>query len=331
MAVQSDESLKVLESDILEDGSSYEFFQAYRLLQTINDSYPTSSRRAPRTITVRPDLNLGYAEADISEVKELDKQRGYEIISQLAGLYGVASPLPDFYSEELLDNEWDDLHAPREFLDLIHKQLFPKLYHAWTLYKLNFNAFEKRHNSYWDLLYSLLGETDSESDTEELRRIKLRYFNLYSNKERSKDGLQRLLTDYLELEDVEIEEFCQQTVSIPEHLRCRLGSHNHQLGEAHIGNQIVDQRYSIRVHTGELSQSRYEELTSGTHRMNILRELIRSYLKQPLQVSIVFCIRPEQDQLILGQYWHQLGVDSRLSAPLSGSAEKTREVVMPLL
>ena len=232
MAAQLTESLKIIESDIIENGSSYDFFQAYRLLQSINDTYPITARRPARKIDVRPELGLGYAESDISEVKLLDKQRGYEVVSQLAGLYGVASPLPDFYTEELLDNEWDDLNAPREFLDLLHKQLFPKLYSAWRLYKLNFNAVEKEESSYWQLLYSLLGDTDDNAD-ESIKKLKLRYFNLFSNKERSTDGLLVIIKDLLNLEKVRIEEFCQQTVKIPHDLLCQLGQRNHQLGEAH--------------------------------------------------------------------------------------------------
>lgn len=325
MAAQLTESLKIIENDIIENGSSYDFFQAYRLLQSINETYPVTARRPARKIDVRPELGLGYAESDISEVKLLDKQRGYELISQLAGVYGVASPLPDFYTEELLDNEWDDLNAPREFLDLIHKQLFPKLYSAWRLYKLNFNTLEKEESSYWQLLYSLLGDTDDNAD-EGLKKLKLRFFNLFSNKERSTDGLLVIVRDLLELDNVRIDEFCQQTVNIPQGLMCKLGQNNHQLGEAHLGSQIMDQNHSIKIKTGVMSESNYQALVDNKVRFKQLSDLIKSYIRKPIFVELEIDIIPEQQQIQLGQAWHQLGISSQMAA----NKQTTKRINLPL-
>jgi len=313
MAAQLTESLKIIESDIIENGASYDFFQAYRLLQSINETYPVTARRPARKIDVRPELGLGYAESDISEVKLLDKQRGYEVVSQLAGLYGVASPLPDFYTEELLDSEWDDLNAPREFLDLIHKQLFPKLYSAWRLYKLNFNTLEKEESSYWQLLYSLLGDTDENGD-ENLKKLKLRYFNLFSNKERSSDGLLVIIRDLLDLDKVKIEEFCQQTVKIPQNLLCQLGEKNHQLGEAHLGCQIWDQNHAIKIKTGDMPEKQYLALINDNIKFNQLGNLIKSYIRKPIQVDIEIDVIPEQPHVQLGQAWNQLGITSHIAS-----------------
>jgi type VI secretion system protein ImpH len=324
MAAQLTESLKIIENDIIENGSSYDFFQAYRLLQNINDTYPITARRPERKIDVRPELGLGYAESDISEVKLLDKQRGYEVVSQLAGLYGVASPLPDFYTEELLDNEWDDLDAPREFLDLLHKQLFPKLYSAWRLYKLNFNAIEKEESSYWQLLYSLLGDADDNTD-ESIKKLKLRYFNLFSNKERSTDGLLVIIKDLLDIDQAQIEEFCQQTVKIPQNLLCQLGQHNHQLGEAHIGCEIWDQNHGIKIKTGNISEIQYLALVGDKIKFNQLISLVKSYIRKPLQVNIEFDVIPNQQQVQLGEMWNQLGITSHLA---NENPEQTKRITL---
>ncbi len=313
MAAQLTESLKIIESDIVENGSSYDFFQAYRLLQSINDTYPVTARRPARKIDVRPELGLGYAESDISEVKLLDKQRGYEVVSQLAGLYGVASPLPDFYTEELLDNEWDELNAPREFLDLLHKQLFPKLYSAWRLYKLNFNTIEKEESNYWQLLYSLLGDTDETAD-DNLKKLKLRYLNLFSNKERSTDGLLVIVKDLLELEDVHIEEFCVQTVKIPKNLQCQLGHSNHQLGEAHLGSQIWDQNHAIKIKTGEMPEQQYLTLINDKVKFSQLSSLIKSYIRKPIHVDLEIDVVPDHQHVQLGIAWNQLGVSSHIAS-----------------
>ncbi len=325
MAAQPSESLKVLEKNILEDSSEYEFFQAYRLLESVNDSYPVSARRPARKIEVRPELTLSYAETDISEIKPLAKQRGYEIISQLPGLYGVASPLPDFYNEELLDNEWDELNAPREFLDIIHKQLFPKLYQAWRLYKLNLNTLEKSNDSYWNLLFSLMGDPNTKN--EEVKKLKLRYFSLFTNKERSTAGLKIIISDFLDLENLEINEFQQQTVTISDNLLCRLGQKNHRLGDAHIGSQILDKSLKVKAVASDISYSQYQLITTDTNKLTQLKLLLREFLIKPLQIELQLNVQLENSDLCLGKNWNQLGVTSALGV----SSKNTKTVTLNLL
>ncbi|MGR6874858.1 type VI secretion system baseplate subunit TssG [Pseudomonas sp. HK3] len=321
MAAKLSESLASLEKDILDQPHQYEFFQAYRLLENVNQTFPVSPRRPARKIEVRPTLSLGYTDQDIHEVRALDKQRGYEIISQLPGLYGVASPLPDFYNEELLDNEWDELEAPREFLDIIHKQLFPKLYQAWRLYKLNLNTIERSQSSYWNLLYSLMGEPNTDSD--DIKAIKLRYFSLFSNKERSKDGLLSIVSDFLDIDDLDIKEFEPSFISIKPELRCQLGRLNHQLGDAHLGSKIHTQTLKITIELLNLNQAQYDSIHSNNEKLETLKQLIKHYLKKPLTVDIKLHVNAKHDQLSLGKSWHQLGITTIL-----GQTENNHRSVM---
>jgi type VI secretion system protein ImpH len=325
MAAQPSESLKILEKNILEESSEYEFFQAYRLLESVNNSYPVSARRPARKIEVRPELTLSYAETDISEIKTLEKQRGYEIISQLPGLYGVASPLPDFYNEELLDNEWDELNAPREFLDIIHKQLFPKLYQAWRLYKLNLNTLEKSNDSYWNLLYSLMGDPNTKN--EEIKKLKLRYFSLFTNKERSTAGLKIIISDFLDIDNLEIKEFQQQTVTISDNLRCKIGQQNHKLGEAHIGSKIKNKSLKVKAIANDISQYQYELITTDRNKLARLKTLLREFLIKPLQIELKFNVLLENSDLRLGQSWNQLGITSALGIP----SKNTKSITLNLL
>lgn len=327
MAAKPSESLKQLEHDILENGSEYNFFQAYRLLESVNQTYPVSARRPARKIEVRPELSLGYTEQDISKINALDKNRGYEIISQLPGLYGVASPLPDFYNEELLDNEWDEHEAPREFLDIIHKQLFPKLYQAWRLYKLNLNTVERSNDSYWNLLFSLLGDPNIENNG--LKDLKIRYFSLFANKERSKEGIRILISDFLDIESIEIQEFNRQEVNISESLRCRLGDQNHQIGVAHIGSKILDQSLRVTAVANNISEQQYQTLNEDTEKLDTLKQLLTEYLKKPLQLDLKLNVTVSESSICLGKSWNQLGITSNIGTPLD-SQHPADSVVRPI-
>lgn len=328
MAVELSSELAELENDILRQPQEYEFFQAYRILSKINEKYPVSARRPPRIISVRPELGLGYSETDVSSVFPLEKDNGYEIVTQISGLYGLSSPLPDFYNEELLDNEWEEIHAPREFLDIVHSQLLPKLYHAWSLFKLNFNTFEHDRDSYWHMLYSLLGLVDSENDPL-LAKLKLRYFGLFSKTERSSGGIKVITEDFLGIRNISIEEFVMRSVRIPESLQLQLGSCNHCLGDdAHLGNQIQDQNGCFRIHTGPLSEEKYRDITDKPSTLSTLSRLLSSYIRLPLTFDIVFQVGSASVPLTVGQQWHQLGVDSYLYD--TTQAQPTRTIVHAL-
>ncbi|WP_419811100.1 type VI secretion system baseplate subunit TssG [Bacterioplanoides sp.] len=306
------ENLSVIEKDIVENHQEYEFFQVYRILDKINACYPVSPRRPARTISVRPELGLGYSQTDISDVIVADKESGYEIITQISGLYGLSSPLPDFYNEELLDSHWDELDAPREFLDIIHSQMLPKLYDAWSLFKFNFNAVENEKSNYWQMLYSLLGVVDHEQNSS-LARLKLRYFGLFSKAERSAAGIKVLVEDFLGLDGVKIEEFVMRTVRIPEALCLRLGNSNHQLGEtAHLGSYIHDQNNAFRIHTGVIEQQEYFALRNDPDKLETLAQLLITYIKKPLKFDLVFNVQTPVSSMVLGRQWHQLGCDSYL-------------------
>ncbi|WP_396586390.1 type VI secretion system baseplate subunit TssG [Bermanella sp. R86510] len=325
MAAKPSESLKQIEKNILDQPQSYGFFQAFRLLENINKQYPVSPRKPARKIEVRPSLNLGYTDQDIHDIKPLDKQRGFEIVSQISGLYGVASPLPDFYNEELLDNEWDDVNAPREFLDIIHKQLFPKLYQAWRLYKLNLNTIERSNDSYWQLLYSLMGETqDSDND---IKRLKLHYFPLFSNKERSIHGLKLIVADYLETQDIEIDDFVVSHLPIKPSLMCKLGEQNHQLGEAHIGSKIFDQRSKISINVKGVPNEQLSTLEQSSKRISTLTTLVKHYLKKPLSVEIKLHVDGRSSQFKLGESWNQLGVTSTIGKSNTSHRPITFEIL----
>jgi len=326
--------LQELEKDIIENADQYDFFQTYRLLESVNDAYPVSPRRPKRQIHVRPNLSLAYKNKDVHSVNLLDKQSGYEIVTQIAGLYGVSSPLPDFYNEELLDNEWDDAQAPREFLDIIHRQLFPKLYSAWKFYKVNLNTVEKNNNGYWSLLYNLLGLPDSNQDLDteseidaKIKQLKIRYFNLFSNKERSASGLQLILSDYLDEDDIQITEFKPEEIALKPQLRWQLGTLNSHLGEAHLGSKIQTQVHKITINVKGVDEDKYRAIYSDDEWIHTLKVLISHYLTNPIKVDLVMDVIPSDSRTQLGKNWHELGK----STVLGRSSSLFQSITMNLI
>lgn len=305
-----------LKDDLLENGREFDFFQAYRLLLRLN-RVSTRSRFEQRDIRVRPNLELGYDDTDVHAVHALDGDKGFEIVTNLAGLYGISSPLPDFYTEELLDYEWDGQDGPRAFLDILHHQLLDKLYHAWRLYRLGQNTVEDRQKSYQQLLASLTNNPTLNDDIDdELSRFKLQFSGLFTLYSKSALGLKTLVRAFLQLPHVRVEQNAERQVRIPDRDRLRLGERSTCLGEdAHLGSQVADRSGAVRIQVGPMSEHHYRKHFLDESRLNLLARLIHEYLVEPLAIQFELLLDLPDAGTQLGSRWNRLGETSYLTHP----------------
>ena len=137
-------------SDLLEKGPQYSFFQAVRLLQRAADG------SGQRRLRIRPKLTLGFPDTDIDRIRQLP-DGGHEIIANFFGLYGVASPLPTFYTEDLFEEEREGRHATRDFLDVVHQALYSVLIDTWSKYRLALRIVERLDTRVLNHLYAFVG------------------------------------------------------------------------------------------------------------------------------------------------------------------------------
>lgn len=308
-----------LENDLLENGPEYDYFQAVRMIGLLaNHRSREEGDASDFRLRIRPELSFNYPTSDIAEIRRLGEEPGFSISTTFLGLYGVSSPLPAFFTEELLDDEWEDDEAARGFLDVIHQHLYPVLYKAWVKYKFSHNAVEHGDESYWDILYNLMGLGSEEikaavTQPEQL----LRYTGLLTEQRRSAVGLQTILEDVLDPIGVELEPCVERTVTIPETQRLRLGERHCTLGQsAVLGMQVNDRTGKVIVRIGPLDLNQYVELIADEQKLELVRFIIRMYLTQPLDYEIALALSPGTVQgVCLGEsMWSGLGTDSWLLA-----------------
>ena len=146
-------------ADLLDHGWSYSFFQALRLLRRRFSSGDASSGTPEDYIRVRPDLNLSFPAADIAKIEadESAEQKQFRITATFFGLYGASSPLPTFYTEDLILEAGQDESVSRDFLDIFHHRLYGLLFQAWMKYRLFFQVAEEKDAQQLERLYCLLG------------------------------------------------------------------------------------------------------------------------------------------------------------------------------
>ncbi|MET5115758.1 type VI secretion system baseplate subunit TssG, partial [Burkholderia pseudomallei] len=74
---------------------------------------------APLPIHTRPNLSRSCPDTDVERIDKAD-DGGSRVVANFFGLYGVSSPLPTVYTEDLIDEAFRGRHAARGFLDVLH-------------------------------------------------------------------------------------------------------------------------------------------------------------------------------------------------------------------
>ena len=237
-------------------------------------------------LCIHPELNLEFASSNISHVKKHDDSV-YEIVTTFFGLYGVSSPLPGFYTEELLDDEWNEQESSKGFLDVIHHHLYPMLYQAWLKYKFSYNAVEKQDSHYWEIIYSLMGLSEEFRDKSDLHSYLLKYAGILSQQPKTLLGLKTILLDYFTDIPVNVISCVHRHVDIEKKQRNLLGINNTVLADdIYIGQKVDDRSGLFEVHIGPLNYDQFSQINLQPDDLNFVRELVRVFLVQPLECRI---------------------------------------------
>ena len=110
--------------DLLKNSKRYSFFQAVKLLETAYSQNVPTGRQGPlnqETIRFLANPSLSFPSSDIeaiSENKEFpDVFPPFQMTVNFLGLYGPSSPLPTFYTEEIIRIDQDESHVTPQNCD----------------------------------------------------------------------------------------------------------------------------------------------------------------------------------------------------------------------
>ena len=299
-----------IKSRLLEKGSDFTFFQAYRLLR----NQALLEGRDERAIKVRPELSLSFPENDIKTITE--NEDGYQLTANFLGLYGVLSPLPTFYTEDLLEEQLADRTAGREFLDLLNQDIYPMFFNAWLKSKPHLRLIEFDDRQLLKLFYSLVGFSEPEKHINQPGFDSLlRFAGIFTQFPQSALGLQTILAGVYPDLEVKIVQLDLRTLAIPADQQCKLGVQANTLGEdAHLGQQIKTRSNNITIQMHHVSQTLFEQLQVGQHEYERLCFLVRTYLVDPLNIHLDLHLQKgAAKKTVLGfNPWSSLGKDTWL-------------------
>ena len=296
MAVTYGRQIISIRKDIVENGDSYDFYQAVKLLNKLVKEKTPVQGPSPG-LRIQPELNLDYPQSDIAGIKRDPDSGNYEITTTFFGLYGVSSPLPGFYTEELLDDEWDELGGRKAFLDVIHNHIYPLLYQAWLKYRFDHNVVEFKDPKYEEIIFSLIGLGEDYRAKPGKYGYLLKYSGLLSQRVKNLPGLKAILRDHLGHIGVNVRPCIRRKVSIVKQQRCLLGQQNTIVGaDACIGKEVIDRSGRFDIEIGPLNTRQFAEMTIRGDTIRRVKNLLKLYLVQPLEYGITLLLEPGAEQ-----------------------------------
>jgi type VI secretion system protein ImpH len=319
MAAENRATALAIKEDLLANGRKYSYFQAIRLLRLFERNAGAQQER----LRIRPKLALGFPENDVDRIEALP-EGGYRVTANFFGLYGVASPLPAYYTEDLFAERREGGHVARDFLDIVHYAMYPLLFDAWKKYRIQQCILEEESAESLDRLYAFSGLAN--------RRLReavlpgdiwlLRYAGLFHQQRRTALGLQTMLSDAFAGVHVEIDCLAQSRKRIEPDQRWALGQQTQHLGEdVFLGSEVDVCGSQIVIRMSDVAEPQLQDLLPGNPGHRRLHFLTNFYLSDSRDV--VAEIHPRKNTVGAARFggagWSRLGLDTWLSP--RGSAE----------
>ena len=301
---------------LLDAGHRYAFFQALRLLRLRlgEDAFA-------RAVRVRPALSLSFPESDMEGIAH--EEGMLRITANFFGLYGVTSPLPTFYTEDLIDEHLGGGSTSRDFLDILHAALYPMLFKAWEKNRIWLAVAERRDDGSLNQLMALLG-LHRGGNAGPLRKQQglLPHAGNFNQYPRSALGLQAMVSGLLDAAPVSVEPCVPRMVPIPGPARTRLGGQAHELGaDTLLGSRISECTGQADIHVGPMPAALFERLLPGGELFPRISQAVAHYVEAPVLCVLGLRVEPaERRPATLGGGWNRLGLNTWLPEAEPGAA-----------
>ena len=301
--------------DLLENGKFYSFAQALRILALRHRKHgETTDRFLRRMIRVHPDLSLAFPATDMVDIRYIDhdghgrrheipgdaaassggdgdrrridgeagdENGRYHVTATFLGLYGASSPLPAFYTEELIEDANDDIFVTRDFINILNSRFYAHFHRVDVKYRPMLEAIENADGKTHLVLDALYGFGDKNLIERDGVLPRLRRFSgLLTQMPRSASGLQAILREMAEHDGIFVEQCTRDVCEIPMNARCRLGQSNHALGHnGWLGGEYTDRDNHFSIHVRDVgARLLHSLLPEGGGLLRTLAEAARYYV-----------------------------------------------------
>jgi len=315
VATQDRRQALVIKDDLLKNSNRFSFIQAVRLLRHLIPKDDLKEDVTGQSIKVRPKLSLDFPGTDIDTIEEISETPPLFLLTvTFLGLYGVSSPLPTFYTEDLMDETSQDVSVTRDFLDIINAPFYRLFYQCWSKYRQYIKIIDDQDPVYLERLFCFLGlgiekHRQGIPNTQAL----IPHIGLFTQFPRSALGLQTLLADMLKEPRMEIIQCIPRKAKIPEDQRLLIGISGNRVGiNSYLGRQIDDRMGAFRIRVGPVDADAFHGFLPDTRKFHVMAQLVRLYLDSPMRWECELILRAEEVKTVcLGEpRWSRLGWDT---------------------
>jgi len=301
---------------LIANAARFEFTQAVAIIQQANPQAPPIGRLGPpeqEVLRLRPALELSFASSDLGRIMELPPPAGepvgmrYVLECRFMGLYGQASPLPTYFTENLL--ALDNAAPERAFIDIFNHRLLSLAYRVMTKYRFTESP------QYRERLLSLVGMSPADTSPADGSRIEpsalLACAGLLSQQPRSAAALEGVLAYWLEA-PVAIDQCVEQWIDLPRDRQTQLGP-NFRLGiDATCGERVFDRSTSFRVVIGPVTGEGFRALLPEGPDNLAVHELVAEFNAECLDYQLEVLVRASDLPAPQLQGVARLGWDTRM-------------------
>jgi type VI secretion system protein ImpH len=259
---------------LAEEAPRYHFFQAVRLVQASVPHAVEVGYQGPveqEALRFRADLSLGFAASDLVQAVVTESAPGrsrWQFTISFLGLYGPSSPLPAYFTEQLLGRENG---LTRGYLDLFHHRLVSLAYRSWAKYHPEVSAHESKRLSGW--LAQTLDAASAATPSLPMERL-LTHAGSLSRLGPPTQAVARVLSIHFEV-PVVVEDCLARWTAIPGD-SCSLLGRSGRLGrDSVVGRAIYNRTTAVGVTMGPLARSEFNALLPGGGRHQELISLMR--------------------------------------------------------
>ncbi|BCA78396.1 type VI secretion system baseplate subunit TssG [Desulfuromonas sp. AOP6] len=270
--------LSHLIEDLLARPSAYTAFQALHLLE-MSCRGGDGDQELHRFIVPTPARELSYPAGEIRRCFR-DRDQRYRLELNFMGLYGVDSPLPQYFND-ITARDKDGSDELSAFLNLFSQRLYTLLFMAWK--KLNHHGGTKSLYSRYLTAFSGMSAATGRID----------YAGVFGTRIRSSQALCGMLADFLDA-PVRLRQNVPRWIGIDEPAKlgekCLLGSN------ALLGNRLLDVNSHVRILAGPLSFEKALALRPGEPLALAVASLLGDYLEPGLDYDLALNMQPATGQ-----------------------------------
>ena len=286
--------------DLIAHSHRFEFFRAVslvrRAIETLDDG-PAQGPAPSLGLRFRATPTLGVPAAEITGFARIETERGrpgFEMMVPFLGLYGPASPLPAFITEQVVARDRDG-STLRDFLDLFNHRAIEILYEIWRKYRHTETYRPGASDPTSGYVFALMGMLGLRSAGGPLSlESLLPYAGPLALAGHSAVLLETLVSRQLGGVRARVQEFVPRRAVVDDAQKCRLGLRNTTIGDDWVlGERVPDLMGKFRVRIGPLAIEDYRDLLAGRPGRERLASLVRTIVGSKLDYDVVLTVREE--------------------------------------